>query len=448
MQYRPFNYQKFCIDLVVKQKRVGLFLDMGMGKTVITLTAIEKLMFDYCFVRKVLIIAPLRPAEDVWPAEIKKWDHLSDLRISCILGCPGHRESCLNAEADIYIINREMVTWLIQRLHGQWPFDMVVIDELSSFKSSGSQRFRALRKVISKSERVVGLTGTPSANGLLGLWPQVFLLDGGETLGKTLTAYRARYFTPGRRGPSGEVWTWDLRPGAKEEIFKRLSGLCVSLKSEDFLDLPDTRYIVQPVEAPQAVKKKYETFKQSMVLSDDISAATAGVLANKLLQYASGAVYDDEGNAVEQHDLKLQKLQDLIESAGDNNVLLFYTFRHEFERLKKLFPDVVHIKEENAVERWNKGEIRLLAANPASAGHGLNLQFGGHIIIWLGLTWDLELYQQANKRLSRPGQTEKVLIYHIVMKGMIDEKIANVVLKKKSLLQSELLDFLKEELER
>ena len=446
MRFEPYAYQSHCIRRILDHDYLGLFLDMGWGKTVITLTAIEKLVYDYLTVAKVLVIAPLEPAKNVWPAELQKWDHLRDLSWVSLIGSEKQRLEGLKAEADIYIINRENVPWLVNTLQSKWPFDMVVIDELSSFKHSNSQRFRALKKVRKYIRRIVGLTGTPAANGLMDLWAQCFLLDGGQTLGRTLTSYRETYFLPDRRGPNGVIYSWRPREGAKEAIFNRIASFCISLPPELAETMPETTFVKRETKLSDKEKIDYAKFRHDLVLNEEVTAATAGVLSNKLLQYASGEIYRDDGSVLHVHNNKIQVLEQLIEEANGESMLIFYHYRHELERLKGLFPEASHIKDPGAIEAWNKGEIPILLANPASAGHGLNLQYGGHIIVWFGLTWDLELYQQANKRLSRPGQTHPVIIYHIIVKGTIETKIIDYALKNKAILQSELLDFVKEEI--
>lgn len=446
MKFEPYPYQQYCIDRVIRQKAVGLFLDMGWGKTVITLTAIEKLIYDYCSVAKVLVIAPTEPAKNVWPEEVKKWDHLHDLKMVKVLGSQKARLSALSEEADIYVINRENVSWLVNTVRSEWPFDMVVIDELSSFKNSSSKRFRDLKKVRKYIRRIVGLTGTPAANGLMNLWSQVFLLDGGQALGKTITSYRTAYFYPEKYGPNGVVYSWAPREGAKEKIFSKISNLCLSLPQDMAKTMPETIYITRQTTLSDEQRMVYRSFKHDLVLNDEVTAATAAVLSNKLLQFASGEIYRDDHTVQHIHEAKEEVVSQLVEEANGEPVLIFYSYLHELDRLKKLFPEAVHIKEENAIERWNRKEISVLLANPMSAGHGLNLQYGGHIIVWFGLTWDLELYQQANKRLSRPGQTCPVSIFHIVVKDTIETKIIDYALKNKAILQNELLEFVKEEL--
>jgi len=416
-----------------------------MGKTVITLTAIEKLVRDYFDVVKVLVIAPLEPAKETWPAELKKWDHLKDLTASLVIGPEKERRAALAAEAEIYIINRENVPWLVDLYRQRWPFDMVVIDELSSFKSSKAVRFRELKKVRRHIRRIIGLTGTPSSNGLLDLWAQVYLLDFGKSLGRTITGYREEYFLPDKRNAT-TIFSWKPKAGAEEEIYKRLDGLCISMKSSDHLQLPDRLPIQHEVRLAPGVMKQYRQLERDMLLpfaDGDIDAGTAGILTNKLLQLCGGSVYDENGGVKEFHDAKLKKLEQLIEEANGQPVLVFYAYKHERDRILKRFPEAVDIKTEGAVTRWNAGEIPILLAHPASAGHGLNLQFGGHIAIWYNLTWSLELYQQANKRLHRPGQTETVLIHHILIAGAIDVYILRLVLAGKERVQDGLIEALK-----
>ena len=419
---------------------------MGMGKSSITLTAIDELLFDYFDVCKVLVIAPLEPAKNTWPAEIKKWDHLNELTYSMIIGDRQTRLSALKANADIYIVNRENVQWLVNEVGSRWPFDMVVVDELSSFKSNKAQRFKALRKVRPKIKRFVGLTGTPSPKSLLDLWPQVYLLDGGQALGKTLTSYRDRFFLPDKRNGT-TIFSWKLKDGAQNEIYDRLKGLCISLDSEKYLSLPERRYIRHEFDLSAKAKKLYRTLEKDTLLpfSDgdidgDIDGSTAAVLRSKLLQLAGGAAYDENGNVKIFHDEKLQVLESLIEEANGQPVLIFYGYKHERDRIKERFPESVFVKEPEAVDRWNRGEISILLAHPASAGHGLNLQAGGHIIIWFGPTDNLEYYLQANKRLHRPGQTQPVLIHHILAKGTWDIPVMDCNLLPKEEQQSALLE--------
>lgn len=443
MKYEPHLYQDYAEKFVLEHKAAGLFLDMGLGKTVITLTACEKLLRDYFDTNRVLVIAPLLPAKETWPDELVKWDHLEGLTYSLITGSVYERIHALQEGADFYIINRENVAWLVDYYNKKWPFDMVVIDELSSFKSSKSQRFKALRKVRKYIDRIVGLTGTPAPNGLLDLWSQVYLLDEGERLGRTLTSYRDTYFVPGSRGPNGVVYNWVPRDGAQEEIYAKLSDLCISMTTEG---LPERLIVPHEVKLSGRAAEQYKQLEKTMLLpfaDGDVDAATAAILANKLLQLAGGAVYDENGHAQIIHGKKLEMLDFLIEQANGQPVLIFYNYKHELERLKERYPQAVHVKEENVVKRWNAKEIPILLANPASAGHGLNLQFGGHIAIWYSPTWNLEFFQQANKRLHRRGQTETVLIHTLVAKDTMDERVYNIVLRNKEANQNALLDAVK-----
>lgn len=445
MKYKPYYYQEFAENFVLDNPQAGLILDMGMGKTAISLTAAEKLLYDYFAVRKVLVIAPLKPAKETWTPEIEKWDHLKHLSASLILGSLKDRIAALNRDADIYIINRENVVWLVDYYKQKWPFDMVIIDELSSFKSSKAQRFRALKRVRKYITRIVGLTGTPASNGLLDLWPEMFLLDGGEALGKTLTGYREKYFDPDKRNAT-VIYSWKPKPGAEQQIYKKLDGLCISMKSEDYLQLPERLYLRREFELSESAMKVYRQLERDTLLpfaDGDVDAGTAAILANKLLQLAGGAVYDENGAVKILNEDKLEALDQLIEEANGQPVLIFYAFKHELERIKKRYPEAVDIKTDGAVKAWNAGKIPILLAHPASAGHGLNLQDGGHIAVWYTLPTSLELYQQANKRLQRPGQKETVLIHHILMKGTYDYRVLDGILTPKDIRQNALLEAIK-----
>lgn len=445
MKYEPYFYQEYAEQFIIENPETGLLLDMGMGKTVITLSAIEKLIRDYFDITKALVIAPLQPAKETWPAELEKWEHLNNLKFSLAIGSEKDRINALSADAEIYIINRENVSWLVNYYRKRWPFDMVVIDELSSFKSSKSVRFKALRKVRKYIKRIVGLTGTPSPNGLLDLWSQAYLLDGGRALGKTITGYREQYFMPDKRNAT-TIFSWKLKEDAEDKIYKRLDGLCISMKTSDYLQLPNRLDIQHEVELSNDAMEQYRQLERDMLLpfaDGDIDAGTAGILANKLLQFCGGSVYDENGNVKIIHSAKLDKLEQLIEEANGQPVIVFYAYRHERNSIIARFPEAVDVKEDGAVTRWNTGEITILLAHPASAGHGLNLQFGGHIAVWYGLTWSLELYQQANKRLHRMGQTETVLVHHIIVAGGIDWRILNTVLVAKDKTQNALIDALR-----
>lgn len=442
------DYQKAAVQHIIDHPAAGLFLDMGLGKTVSTLTAINILMNEYLEVTKVLVIAPKRVAEDTWTTECEKWDHLRGLRVSKILGTEKKRKAALKAEADIYVINRENVAWLVAQLRGWWPFDMLVIDELSSFKSNASTRFKALRRVRPQTNRVVGLTGTPTPNGLVDLWPQMYLLDMGERLEKTITAYRAKYFRPGRT--NGQA-VFDYRPnvGAEEAISRRIADICISMKSEDYLTLPEMIEIPVTVSMSDSQMARYNKFEQEQVLrlyeeEGDISAVNAAALSNKLLQYANGAIYDADGCVHELHDAKIDALEEIVEAANGSPVLVFYSFRHDVDRiqhrLKAYHPITIGGQED--ISAWNEGRIPVMLAHPASAGHGLNLQRGGHIMVWFGLPWSLELYQQANARLHRQGQNQPVRQYIIATKGTMDNDV-RIALEKKAAGQDALMEAVK-----
>lgn len=451
MKYTPYSYQQYAASWIIDKKYSALFLDCGLGKTVITLTAISVLLYDYFEITKVLVIAPLRVAHSTWDEEASKWDHLKNIKISKVLGTEKERIAALNTKADVYIINRENVRWLVNFYKADWPFDMVVIDELSSFKSSKSERFKALRKIRPLTKRIVGLTGTPAPNGLIDLWSQIYLLDGGERLGKTVTGFREKYFLPDKRNRH-IVFTYKPKEGAKEAIYEKLSDICVSMKAEDYLELPQRIDNIISVELNSAVIKQYEVLEKELILSlddSDISAGSAAVLANKLIQMANGAVYDENGEVKYIHDEKLKALDELIEAASCRPVLIFYGYQHDKDRimncLSKLNPRI--LQSDKDIKDWNRGEVQILLAHPASCGHGLNLQAGGNIIIWFGLTWSLELYQQANARLHRQGQKETVIIHHIIAKGTIDEKVMKA-LADKNTSQTALIEAVKAQMSK
>lgn len=441
--YKPYNYQKYAEDFLLEHEEAGLFLDMGLGKTVVTLTALSKLSWD---IERVLIIAPKRPAIDTWPEELGKWDHLKDMDWALCVGTPAERSAALQKQAFITIINRENVVWLVNRykkLH--WPFDCIVIDELSSFKSSKSQRFRALRKIRPYVRRVIGLTGTPAGNGYLDLWAECYLLDQGKALGPTMTGYKDRYFTPGRRNGM-VVYDWKLKDGAKDKILNALAPMCISMKTEDYLQLPDRLDIIRKFELSAKSRAAYDRMATDCLLSVDeetIDAVNAAALTVKLLQISSGEVYDDTGTPVWLHDEKLEALDQLLEEADGENVLIFYGFRHERDRLMKKYPDAVDIKEPGAIQAWKEGKIKMLLAHPASAGHGLNLQSGGSISIWFGLPMSLELYQQAVKRLHRQGQQNVVRNYILLARDTFEEEVYYRILMSKESRQNAILELLK-----
>lgn len=457
MKYIPHDYQRFTIEQMVERKKLFAVLDMGLGKTSCTLSAIAQLIYDRFEVEKVLIIAPLFVADVTWEDERDKWDHLRPLRISKILGTEKRRIAGLNRNADVYTINRENVKWLIDyfvKKGRAWPFDMIVVDESSSFKSGSSQRFRALRKATAVVDRVVLLTGTPDPNGLMDLWSQTYLLDGGERLGKTLTEYRNRYFTPGRRN-GNVIYEWLPREGAKEAIFAKLSDVMISLTAADYLKMPERIDNVVKLRMPPEAKEQYERMEEECILeleSGDVVAGNKAAVTNKLLQMANGAVYYEEPEAdedgvvtgwqrkwVQIHEAKLDALEEIVEDYGQP-LVVFYSFQHDFERLMARFAkyDPAVIRSRKEIEAWNRGEVRLLFAHPASVGHGLNLQAGGSMAVWFGLPNNLEWYQQANARLYRQGQKRTVVITHLLMEGTQDVAVMRG-LKGKTLNQDELI---------
>lgn len=415
-----------------------------LGKTVTTLTAIRDLDWD---IGRVLVIAPKRPALDTWPEEIEKWDHLKGMSYAVAVGSATERERAILKKAFITIINRENVAWLVDRfrVRERWPYDCVVIDELSSFKNSKSKRFRALKKMRPYIRRVIGLTGTPAANGYMDLWAEAYVLDGGRALGKTLTGYRDQYFTPGRRNGM-VVYDWDLRPGAKEKILKRLDPISVSMKAENYLQLPPFQTITKKVALSAKARSYYQRMERDLLLSIDgqmIDAVNAAALTTKLLQLSSGAVYTDTGEPVVLHEEKMEALDQIIEEAPEENVLVFYGYRHEQERLLERYPQAVDIREPGAIAAWKAGKIPILLAHPASAGHGLNLQSGGRVSVWYTLPTSLELYQQACKRLHRQGQAKPVLNYVLLGKDTYDETVFFQILQKKEREQNAILKALK-----
>lgn len=438
---------------MITDSALGLLLDMGLGKTVITLTAINDLKYNRFAINKVLVIAPKKVAESTWVKEAEKWDHLKLLRIVPALGTLAKRVRALNTPADIYVINRENIPWLVDYYRNQWPFDMVVIDEFSSFKNHQAKRFKALRNVRPHIKRIVGLTGTPAPNGLLDLWAQIYLLDGGERLGKTITGFRERYFEPDQRSRD-RVFTYAPKPGAEEAIQKLIGDICVSMKAEDYLELPDIVYNTIPVQLDSKAKKAYEKLEKEMLLQVDestIDAGSAAVLTNKLLQLCNGAAYDDNRKIVEIHNCKIDAFMELIEGLNGKPALVFYNFQHDKERIfKALLKTGLRVRELKTPQDetdWNNKQLDVLLAHPASAAYGLNLQQGGNHVIWFGLNWSLELYQQANKRLHRQGQTEKVIIHHLTVEGGADEDVA-AALNNKTSTQEQLMVALKARIEK
>ena len=477
MKFTPHEYQRYCIEYIKTHPAAAVFLDMGMGKTVVTLTAVHDMVLGgqdggaqqeaqadqhgkagqagqeaqayQNAIHKVLVIAPLRVARDTWPAEVEKWDHLSDLRVSVIVGDLKTRTAALNADAHIYIINRENVKWLVEYYDSHridWPYDCVVIDELSSFKNHQSQRFRYLRRIRPFVRRWIGLTGTPTSNGLLDLWAEMYILDGGARLGRFIGRYREAYFKAGAMNPStGVVYSYIPRPGAEEKIYKRISDITISMKALDYLDMPDCIYVNHEVEMSRPERKLYDQLKQDLIIplaDGDIDATNAAALSNKLLQMANGAVYDENREVRGIHSRKLECLDDLIESANGQPVLIAYWFKHDrariLEHLKAAGYVPRDLKTSEDIRSWNNGSIPVALIHPASAGHGLNIQAGGHILIWFGLTWSLELYQQTNARLWRQGQKDTVTIHHIVTKNTVDEDVL-AALASKDVTQAKLI---------
>lgn len=427
MQYRAHDYQVYASEFILEHPACCLMLDMGLGKTIITLTALWELLLDRFEVGRVLIIAPKRVAARTWPQEIEKWDHLKGITYSVVIGDAGQRRSALMKQAFVYIVNRENVVWLVE--NGYFYFDMVVIDELSSFKSYQSKRFKALRKVRGKVKRIVGLTGTPG--NLMDLWAEIGLIDMGERLGRFITRYRENFFLPDKRNQM-VIFSYKPKPGAEEEIYDRISDICVSMKAKDYLRMPDLIVSNVEVQMDEGEKKKYEQLKADLILpmeGGDIDAASAVGLSNKLLQMANGACYDENGKVKVIHDRKLDALEDLIEAANGKPILIAYWFKHDRERLLKRF-QAVPIDRAEDIDRWNRGEIPVAIIHPASAGHGLNLQAGGNHLVWFGLTWSLELYQQCCARLYRQGQEHTVTIQHIMTRGTIDEDVLAALEKK------------------
>lgn len=445
MKFLPHDYQKYAIEYIKSHPITALFLDMGLGKTVTTLTAIRDLRYDTFEVRRVLVVAPLRVARDTWPEEIRKWDHLKDLTCSVVVGTVAERRRALQKEADIYIVNRENLAWLYQ--NSRLDFDMVVLDELSSFKNAKSKRFKAMKAMRPEVKRIVGLTGTPSGNGLMDLWAEFRLLDMGERLGKYISQYRSLYFKPDKRNGM-VVFSYKPLPGAEEVIYHQIADITVSMKANDYLEMPELVSVAKEVTLSEKEKKRYDELKKSLVLElpgGEVTAANAASLTMKLSQMANGAIYTDDKDVVTIHDRKLDALEDLVESANGKPVLVAYWFKHDKDRIRKRM-EARELKEPQDFTDWNEGKIPVALIHPASAGHGLNLQQGGSILIWFGLTWSLELYQQTNARLWRQGQQSRtVIIQHIVARDTIDERILQV-LEHKDGTQAALIDAVKADL--
>ena len=443
MRYVPHEYQEYAKEFIVSHKVSALFLDCGLGKTVITLTAIWELALDYFDIRRILVIAPLRVARDTWPAELEKWEHLSGIGMSAVLGSEKERIAALSRRAQVYVINRENVEWLVNESGIPFDFDMVVIDELSSFKSHKAKRFKALKKVRPMVRRIVGLTGTPAPNGLIDLWAEIGILDMGQRLGRFIGGYRERFFVPDKRSRE-MVFSYKPREGAEEAIYELISDICISMKAVDYLDMPECVYNRVEVILTEKEMALYEQLERDMLLpfaDGDIDAVNAAALSNKLLQMADGAVYDENGNVKHIYDRKLEALEDLIEAANGKPVLIAYWYKHDLQRIVE-YTGAVELDTAEDMRKWNAGEIPVAAIHPASAGHGLNLQAGGSTLIWFGLTWSLELYQQMNARLWRQGQEETVVIHHLISKGTLDERVM-AALEKKDCGQSALVDAVK-----
>lgn len=441
MKYVPHEYQEYAKEFIIGQKVSALFLDCGLGKTVITLTAVWELLLDYFEVRKVLVIAPLRVARDTWPGELEKWVHLQGIVMSAILGSEKERIIALNRRANVYVINRENVDWLVG--YCRWDFDMVVIDELSSFKSHRARRFKALKKVRPMVKRIVGLTGTPAPNGLIDLWAEIGILDMGQRLGRFIGGYRERFFVPDKRSRD-MVFSYKPRKGTEDAIYSLLSDICISMRAADYLEMPECVYNRVEVTMSEKEMKLYLQLEKDMLIpyeDGDIDAVNAAGLSNKLMQMANGAVYDENGEVKHIHDRKLEALEDLLEAANGKPVLIAYWYKHDLERIQERI-GAVELDTSDDFRRWNAGEIPVAVIHPASAGHGLNLQAGGSTLVWFGLTWSLELYQQMNARLWRQGQKDTVVLHHLIAKNTLDERVMEA-LEKKDCGQSALVDAVK-----
>ena len=448
MKYVPHDYQQYATEYIKSHPVAAVLLDMGLGKTAISLTALLDLLFDRFEAHRILVIAPLRVARDTWPAEIEKWDHLSMLTYSVAVGSEKDRKAALMRDADIYIINRENVQWLVEQSGIPFTFDTVIVDELSSFKNHQSKRFKALMKVRPRIKRIVGLTGTPSANGLMDLWAEFKVLDMGQRLGRFIGMYRNNYFRPDKR--NGQIiYSYKLLPGADKAIYKQISDITISMKATDHLKMPELVMNTHTVELSDDEREHYDELKQTLVLQlpeKEITVANAAALTGKLLQMANGAIYDDDGDHIHIHDRKLDALEDLIEGANGKPVLVAYWFKHDLERIKSRFK-VREIKSSSDIREWNAGKIPVAVIHPASAGHGLNLQTGGSTLIWFGLTWSLELYQQTNARLWRQGQQDTVVIHHIITDDTVDGRVLKA-LQSKEKIQDSLIAAVKAELSK
>lgn len=448
MKYIPHAYQAYCESRIIDTPALALWLEMGLGKTAIVLSAIHELKYNRFEIRRALVIAPKKVAEATWQSEAQKWDHLKHLRFSTVLGSTARRVRAINTPADVYVINRDNVCWLVDYYRNAWPFDMVVLDEATSFKSQQAKRWKALKAIRPHIERIVELTGTPSPQSLLDLWPQIFLLDQGQRLGKSIGQFRERYFSPDKRSAT-TVFTYKPKDGTEQAIQSLIGDICISMRSEDYLDLPDLISDVVPVVLDTKAGRAYKQLEKDALLQVDeetVNAGTAAVLTNKLLQLCDGAVYTDEHAVLEVHSCKLEAFLELIEGLSGEHALVFYNFQHDRDRLQRALEKSglrVRVYAGPADERdWNAGKIDILLAHPASCAYGLNLQQGGRHIIWFGLNWSLELYQQANKRLHRQGQEKPVIIHHLVVQGAMDQDVMQA-LSEKTDTQSALMDALK-----
>ena len=433
LSYEPHHYQRFATDFIERNPISAILLSMGLGKTVITLTAVNDLLYDYFDVGKVLVIAPLRVCTNVWKQETVKWAHLQGLKVSVAVGTEQERLAALNAKADVYVVNRENTQWLIEKSGLPFDFDMLVIDELSSFKNHQSKRFRSLMKIRPRVKRLVGLTGTPSSNGLMDLWAQFRLLDMGQRLGRFIGKYRTDYFLPDKR--NGQViFSYKPLPNAEERIYDRIKDITISMNATDHLQMPELLMVEHKVKLSETEQERYDELKRDLVLTltgGEVTAANAAALSGKLCQMANGAVYGDEGEVIEIHDRKLDELEDLIEATNGKPVLVAYWFKHDRNRILERFP-AEQMDSDESIRRWNGGKIPVALIHPASAGHGLNLQAGGSTLVWFSLTWSLELYQQTNARIWRQGQKETVVIHHIIAKATIDEDVMAALAKKET----------------
>lgn len=450
--YNFHEYQHASVDHLYRNRKCGLFLDMGLGKTVITLTFLQWCIYQDLAISKALIVGPKRVVENVWTSEIKKWEHLKHLKLTKIVGSPQQREKALKEKTDIHLISRDNIVWLCGKYGGHMPYDTLIIDESSSFKSAKSQRFKALRLVISQFKRVIILTGTPAPNGLIDLWPQIYLLDRGERLGKTITSFREEYFKPDAR--NGQVvFNYKLQESGEERIHNQISDICLSMRAKDYLTLPQRINNYIELQFDDELQKKYDDFERDKVMEFidsgvELTAVNAAGMVNKLLQFANGAVYDENRDYHEVHDLKLEALAEIVEENDGKPILVAYTYKHDLERIlakfQKLKPRV--LKTEQDIEDWNAGKIKMLIMHPASGGHGLNLQYGGNIIVWFGIPWSLELYQQFNARLDRQGQINGVVINHLVACNTYDVNVIKS-LDSKDKTQESLMDAVKFKIE-